>query len=35
VERSVAKSAQSDWSARSGLYFVLLFGAVNLFADMT
>ena len=27
--------AQSIWSARSGLTFVLLFGAVNLFADMT
>jgi MFS family permease len=23
------------WSAKSGVYFVLLFGAVNLFADMT
>jgi predicted MFS family arabinose efflux permease len=27
--------ARSGWSARTGLYFVLLFGAVNLFADMT
>lgn len=29
------KQAQRIWSARSGLAFVLLFGAVNLFADMT
>ncbi|WP_407169962.1 MFS transporter [Bradyrhizobium sp. ORS 111] len=27
--------AQPNWSARSGVSFVLLFGAVNLFADMT
>ena len=27
--------AQRIWSGKSGLYFVLLFGAVNLFADMT
>jgi predicted MFS family arabinose efflux permease len=26
-------SAGSGWTARAGLYFVLLFGAVNLFAD--
>jgi hypothetical protein len=31
----VSTQAQPGWSARSGLYFVLLFGAVNLFADMT
>jgi len=31
----VPKQAQRIWSARSGLAFVLLFGAVNLFADMT
>lgn len=29
------RQAQRIWSARSGLAFVLLFGAVNLFADMT
>jgi|SRR5579872_404342 len=31
----MSTQAQSIWSARSGLAFVLLFGAVNLFADMT
>jgi MFS family permease len=31
----MSTQAQLIWSARSGLYFVLLFGAVNLFADMT
>ncbi|WP_407152047.1 MFS transporter [Bradyrhizobium sp. ORS 86] len=31
----MSKQAQPNWSARSGLSFVLLFGAVNLFADMT
>jgi MFS family permease len=31
----VSTPAPPGWSARSGLYFVLLFGAVNLFADMT
>jgi MFS family permease len=31
----VSTPAHPGWSARSGLYFVLLFGAVNLFADMT
>jgi len=31
----VPRQAQRIWSARSGLAFVLLFGAVNLFADMT
>src|SRR5205823_11590647 len=35
AERSVSTQARPVWSARSGLYFVLLFGAVNLFADMT
>src|SRR5579872_4134667 len=30
----MSTQAQSIWSARSGLAFVLLFGAVNLFADM-
>jgi hypothetical protein len=28
----VSTQAQPGWSARSGLYFVLLLGAVNLFA---
>jgi hypothetical protein len=32
---SVQSPIQPHWSRRSGLYFVLLFGAVNLFADMT
>ena len=31
----MSTQAQPIWSARSGLAFVLLFGAVNLFADMT
>jgi hypothetical protein len=31
----VSTQAQRIWSGKSGLYFVLLFGAVNLFADMT
>ncbi|MDE2064015.1 MAG: MFS transporter, partial [Bradyrhizobium sp.] len=31
----MSAQAQPVWSARSGLAFVLLFGAVNLFADMT
>jgi len=31
----VPTQAQPNWSARSGLSFVLLFGAVNLLADMT
>jgi MFS family permease len=30
-----APSQATRWSERSGLHFVLLFGAVNLFADMT
>ncbi|HUN99479.1 MAG TPA: hypothetical protein VMU69_25005 [Bradyrhizobium sp.] len=31
----MSTQAQRIWSGRSGLTFVLLFGAVNLFADMT
>jgi len=31
----MSTQAQPIWSARSGLAFVLLFGAVNLFADIT
>ena len=31
----MSTQAHPGWSARSGLYFVLLFGTVNLFADMT
>ena len=31
----MSSQAQRIWSAKSGLAFVLLFGAVNLFADMT
>ena len=31
--KSVAEG--SGWTARAGLYFVLLFGAVNLFADFS
>jgi len=31
----VSTQAHPIWSPKSGLYFVLLFGAVNLFADMT
>ena len=31
----MSTQAQRIWSRKSGLYFVLLFGVVNLFADMT
>lgn len=31
----MSTQAQRIWTGKSGLYFVLLFGAVNLFADMT
>lgn len=31
----MSTKAHPGWSSRTGLYFVLLFGAVNLFADMT